>query len=675
MQKQFFSEIIKILQKLDSDEDVKNFLIDILTPSETDEISQRWGIVKGLLLKKPQRTIKKELGVSIAKVTRGAKQLSHKEGGFEKAFHLLNNTKKIDKDKDLQSVREAIDLLDADILKLLEKRFALMPLVAKEKQEKHKSLTDKKREEDILQEKRKMAQARGIPEKLTDALFSNVMEESKYVQVQEMVNLTLKELQTLVRRNKGGKIPLTLTFHSDIDTPISIFLKTCKEKKYSFLFESIGDDEKFARYSFMGCNPKNIFKFLPDKTVEFEKNGKKKIEKCNNPLQFLKDYIKDLSLFEYEDLPRFLGGLVGFMGYEYISYVEDITLQKLTKDDVPFDGMYGEYDKLIIFDHHKNNITLSFLIDSDSNVKESYHNAIKYFMEMLNSIQTYKEISKINNLSICKFKSNFSKKEFMNVVEKLKKDIIDGEIFQIVPSQKFTTNFKGDSFDIYRKLRETNPSPYLYYISFPELSLLGASPETFVQVDNNKASLVALAGTYPRSDNKKEDKIREEMLPKDEKERSEHMMLVDLARNDLGKIAKPGKVEVEKLCYVKKYSKVMHLASLVSCELRKNLHALDVLQAVFPRGTLTGAPKIRAMNILSKIESQRRGPYGGAVGYIGYGGNLDAAICIRSVVVYNEKATVQAGAGVVMDSDPEKEYEECINKAKAVIESVGTVKL
>lgn len=665
MHKQTIDDILYVIQHMQDPSVLQNFLLDILTPQEIHELTTRWAVIKKLSEGQSQRSIRDELGTSISLVTRGSHQYKKGFGGFKVALDVLKE-RYID-DTKIESIRKKIDGIDQKILSLLSERMQLMPKVAAYKHNNNLNLTDLKREEIILEKKRKAAQKLGISSYLIDALFQNLFEESKQKQIASLVNFSEQEVKLLRKNNPKKTIILSIELHNDTDTPIAAFSKLYAQSTHAFLFESLGQENRFDRYSFMGFSPKQTFIFLPDKTVIHTLNGTTKQSLITDPLIFLKEQIGQNEVIKAKNLPRFVGGLVGQLGYEYITALEAIGTHLHKDGEFPYDGMFAEYNQLVIFDHLKQKIILTAALSPDEDIKESYHTAIESLSHTLQTIQNHVEVESISKvpeeIDHTKYISNFTKTAFTVAIKILKKHIYNGDIFQGVLSQKFTCPAKQSLFDVYRKLRQSNPSPYMYLVKFGDVGICGASPETFVQVEDRQISLCALAGTYPRSDNEAEDKQLAIKLTQDAKERAEHMMLVDLARNDLGKASTTGSVEVEKLCFVKKLSKVMHLTSEITGLLKPGLHAIDALKAVFPRGTLTGAPKIRAMNILAQIEPCRRGPYGGAVGYIGYDGNLDAAICIRSVAKHNGVFETQAGAGIVMDSDPQKEYEESFHKA------------
>ena len=482
----------------------------------------------------------------------------------------------------------------------------------------------------------------------------------------------LKEFQSLCKR--GNLIPVYREIFADLDTPVSAFLKIGGTP--SFLLESIVGGEKWARYSFLGSNPSKVIKGW-GKKIEIKETGKKPlIFETEDPVEVLK---KELSVYKPVDvpgLPRFSGGLVGYMGYDMVRFFERVPDRKRPGLDLP-DMFFMLADTMLIFDSLKQKIKIVSNVHLDA---KSSTKAYKEAVEKIDSITERLRSSKIRsqksevrtkNIYKKKFISSFKTQEaFEDAVLKSKEYIASGDIFQVVLSQRFERKSDVEPFDIYRALRVINPSPYMYFINTGDTKIVGSSPEILVRLEGKKIVLRPIAGTRKRGETELEDKSLEDELKKDPKEIAEHIMLVDLGRNDVGRVAEKGSVEVTELMGIERYSHVMHMVSNVEGNLAEGLDAFDVLRACFPAGTVTGAPKVRAMEIIEELEPTKRGPYAGAVGYFSYSGNMDTGITIRTLVIKNNKIYVQAGAGIVADSVPEKEYAETVNKAMGMMKAV-----
>lgn len=476
------------------------------------------------------------------------------------------------------------------------------------------------------------------------------------------------------KQSTGSKATV-LSFCSDIGTPVAIFEKLSRDAFDAFLFESTEGDSRLARYSFLGANPCLTVSFGNGQATIRDRNNLIKEEAVEDPIDYLK---RTLSEFRAQlgdssevDLARlssslpFIGGFVGYMGYGVNQYLDKIAQQAEDPVAVP-EGYYGLYDSCVIFDHQFKRVTvISFqgydharkmvdLISGPSGLQP-----LPISGEALNDSELFRGIS-----------SSVSKETFIDSVEKAKEFIREGQVFQIVLSQRFSTPVAADPINVYRMLIATNPSPYAYYLKFPELVYLGSSPETFVQCREGQVMLRALAGTRRRGTTPEEDEALAQELKADEKEMAEHRMLVDLGRNDLGRICKPGSIKVGEIASLTKYTHVMHLATEVTGELASEHTCFDAFRSCFPAGTVSGAPKVRAMQLLSALEPERRGVYSGSVGYFDLNGNTDGAIAIRSVVLKDGMAHVNAGAGLVYDSKPELEYQETRNKAKSVLQAI-----
>ncbi len=487
------------------------------------------------------------------------------------------------------------------------------------------------------------------------------------------VNLTLEEFKELAQ--KYNVIPVFKEILSDIDTPLSVFLKISSPDRFNFLFESVEQGENIGRYSFIGSSLPVYIK-TKNGFVELYDNGKVKCKKTKDPIDELKTLIQQYKPAQIGDLPPFWGGFVGYLGYDVVHFYEPVP--DIKPDTLQLPDMYFFLsDEVIAFDNVKHTIKIivSAILSEDKPVEEIYKEAVRRIEKIEEKL--YKDIKidripikNIKVVNIENWKSNFKKEDFLKAVEKSKYYIREGDIIQVVISQRFSKKLKTEPINIYRSVRSINPSPYLFYLDLRDIKLIGSSPEILVSVKNGKILTKPIAGTRPRGKNPEEDKLLKENLLKDEKERAEHLMLVDLARNDVGKVAEAGTVKVDRFMYIENYSHVMHIVSDVSGVLRENMHPLDVLKSVFPVGTVSGAPKVRAMQIIEELEPDKRGPYAGAVGYISFDGNIDTAIAIRTAIVQKDNIYIQAGAGIVADSIPEKEYEETVNKAKAMIKAV-----
>lgn len=464
-------------------------------------------------------------------------------------------------------------------------------------------------------------------------------------------------------------LPVMAEIFSDIKTPVSV-LKVLKEAgHHCFLLESAEKSQKWGRYSFIGFNPSVEISCTNGVLTIVEENEEEKIYKTTNPETYIKEILEENKAPNFDWLPTFAGGLVGYFSYDFIKYMEP-NLKLDAKDEEKFkDFDLMLFDKVIAFDNVRQKMMIIVNIKTDD-IEENYENAVLTISEIANLIKTKNPDLNEKGKLKSEFKPLFTKEEFCSMVNKAKNYIKEGDIFQVVLSNRLEANYEGSLLNTYRYLRTTNPSPYMFYFSSDDIEIAGASPETLVKLNGDELSTFPLAGTRPRGKTEKEDMELEIELIQDKKELAEHNMLVDLGRNDLGKISKFGTVEVEKYMSVEKFSHVMHIGSTVKGIIQDDKTALDAIYAVLPAGTLSGAPKIRAMEIINELENNKRGIYGGAIGYIDLRGNLDTAIAIRIAFKKNNKVFVRSGAGIVFDSDPEKEYIETINKAKAVINAI-----
>jgi len=488
-----------------------------------------------------------------------------------------------------------------------------------------------------------------------------------------MVKPTFKEFKE--KSKQGNLIPVYKEVLADLDTPVSAYMKMCGGE-YSFLLESVEGGEKWARYCFLGFDPSIIISIKGNEVV-VERNGQPKsiLITKGNPLIGLKDILARYQPVDVEGLPRFSGGAVGFVSYDMVRSFED--LPEETEDDLEVpDARFVITDTLLIFDNIAQTIKIVSNAHVDNeNIEESYNQAVQNIDRIEKKLRTSLPVN-VNNEnspkidSLNRIESNFEKEHFINAVQKIKNYILEGDVIQVVLAQRLKFNISRDPFTIYRALRSINPSPYMYYLKFGDLKIVGSSPEILVRLEGEKIEVRPIAGTRKRGKSEEEDQALENDLLDDEKELAEHIMLVDLGRNDVGRVAKTNSVTVNEKFTIERYSHVMHIVSNVQGELKKGLDGYDVLAATFPAGTLSGAPKVRAMEIIEELEPTRRGLYGGAVGYISFNGNMDTAIAIRTLLIKNNTAYLGVGAGIVADSIPENEFEETMNKGKALLKAI-----
>jgi anthranilate synthase component 1 len=477
-----------------------------------------------------------------------------------------------------------------------------------------------------------------------------------------MITPSSSEIEALAK--EYSIIPICKEIYADIITPITLLRKISEISQRYYLLESIEGGEKWARYSFLGFNP-IIRVTCKNKTVTIE-NGETKEIKTGKPFEVLRDLLKQYKAPKLKGMPPFTGGLVGYFSYEMIGYAEPVLKLKSSEFN-DFDLML--FDKVIAYDHLKQKISIVVNMRTDQ-VLEGYGKAVADLENLTRIITEVTPFTRQRTISKPSFTCNVTKEEYCRIVERTKDYIVDGDIFQAVISRRFTTEYKDSLLNAYRVLRTTNPSPYMVFIQNDEVQLISTSPETLVRLKDGKLTTFPIAGSRPRGEDKEEDEALERELLADEKELSEHNMLVDLARNDVGKISEYAGVRVTDYMRIQRYSRIMHITSEVEGDIRKDRDALDAIEAILPAGTLSGAPKIRACEIIEEMEQEPRGIYGGAIGYIDFTGNMDTCIAIRMAVKKNDRVYVQAGGGIVADSIPEKEYEESANKARAVIEAI-----
>ena len=465
-------------------------------------------------------------------------------------------------------------------------------------------------------------------------------------------------------------IPVCREMLSDIRTPIEVLRILRNVSQHVYILESVENQEKWGRYTFLGYNPKmEITCINGELTVKDVVTGRTETTQQSHPADYIKKLLAGYSSPKIEGFPSFTGGLVGYFSYDYIKYSEP-TLNLDAEDEEHFkDVDLMLFDKVIAFDNIHQKIMLITNISSED-IDAEYARAEKELAEMEELIRHGKPADIPPARLTSEFRRLFDKEQYCAMVEKAKRYIYEGDIFQVVLSNRLDADFEGSLFDAYRVLRATNPSPYMFFFSSDDMEIAGASPETLVKLENGVLHTFPLAGTRPRGATDEQDKQLEAELLRDEKELSEHNMLVDLGRNDIGKISKFGSVEVEKYMSIERYSHVMHIGSTVRGEILDSKSALDAVDAILPAGTLSGAPKLRACEIINELENNKRGVYGGAVGYIDFRGNLDTCIAIRLAFKKNGRVFVRSGAGIVADSVPENEFNECINKAKAVMNAL-----
>jgi anthranilate synthase component 1 len=463
----------------------------------------------------------------------------------------------------------------------------------------------------------------------------------------------------------GNLIPVYREIMADMDTPVTAF-KKLDDGRFSFLLESIEGGEKWARYSFLGSSPSLIVRSKGN-VVEIIENGLTTALTVDDPLACLRDILARFSPVEVEGLPRFFGGAVGYLGYDMVRHFEHLPTNKPAVIGA-YDAYFLITDTIVIFDNMRQKIKVvsNAHLDGDTSPEQAYGKATEKIESIIRRLRTPlpAETTAPSGKKI-ELRSNVTREDYEAAVEKAKEYVRAGDIIQVVPSQRFSGELSADPFDIYRVMRTLNPSPYMFFLRLDDTVIAGASPEVMVRKEGNRVELRPIAGTRPRGDTAAEDTRLAEELLADPKERAEHVMLVDLGRNDLGRVCATGSVNVTELMIIERYSHVMHIVSNVQGDLECGRDAFDLVRATFPAGTLSGAPKVRAMEIIDELEPVRREIYGGAVGYFSFSGNMDLAITIRTLVIKDGMVHLQAGGGVVADSDPAAEWQETVNKAMA----------
>jgi len=472
------------------------------------------------------------------------------------------------------------------------------------------------------------------------------------------------------KAKKGNLIPVFREILADTETPVSAFLKI-KEGDFGYLLESVEGGEKWGRYSFLGTAPSVVVKGEGN-CVSVIRDGKcEKITAEGNPLLVLKRVLAEYRPVEVEGLPRFFGGAVGTLGYDMVRFFEPLHFKK--DDRTTPDFFFMLTDTLLLFDNVKHRIkVISNAFIGEDDLKVVYESAIEKIDALIHRLvqPLPAQIPAGSHAPVAAPKSNFTRDQYKKAVLSAKEYIKAGDIFQVQISQRFSSRLKAEPFMVYRALRSINPSPYMFYLHMGERHMVGTSPEVLVRLEGERVELRPIAGTRPRGQSPEEDLSLEKELLADPKERAEHVMLIDLGRNDVGRVCQYGTVKVDEVMVIERYSHVMHIVSNVIGRLLPGKDAFDVLRACFPAGTVTGAPKIRAMEIIDELEPEGRSLYAGAVGYFSYQGNMDTCITIRTIIIEGDVATIQAAAGIVADSDPDREYEETMNKAKAMLEAI-----
>ena len=486
-----------------------------------------------------------------------------------------------------------------------------------------------------------------------------------------MIQPTFKEFCQLAKQ--GNLIPIYQELLMDLETPLSFF-KRLERDRYSFLLESVEGSERWARYSFLGTQPHCIFKARGNR-VEIIENGKSKTLVSDAPLKLLEELLRGYQTVTVSGVPPFFGGALGYVAYNAVEQFHEIASDK--KDPLGMPEIFFLFvQTLIAFDNLKHTIKIidNVRVDEETDLRRAYEQATRRIEKAVSSLQKKPRGIEPRDVSEGKgerpFRSNLTREGFQKIVSKAKEYIKAGDIIQAVLCQRLETETATDPFEIYRALRFINPSPYMFYLELEDFRIIGSSPETMVRLTGDTIELRPIAGTRRRGSTSEEEKALEADLLSDPKERAEHIMLVDLGRNDVGRVARVGTVEVNELMAIERYSHVIHIVSNVRGQLAADKTPFDLFVSAFPAGTVSGAPKIRAMQIISELEPEKRALYAGAIGYFGYNGSLDTCIVIRTIVMKGKKVFIHAGAGIVADSDPEMEYQETLNKARAMLKAV-----
>jgi anthranilate synthase component 1 len=470
-----------------------------------------------------------------------------------------------------------------------------------------------------------------------------------------------------------NRIPLMCEILADLDTPLSTYTKIC-HSSYSYLFESVEGGEKWGRYSIIGLPAKKIISVTGKKITIMENNKCVNEYNTDDPLAEIEKIQKSYKVPQIENMPRFNGGLVGYFGYETIKYIEPKLNKNNKKDPIGSpDILLMVSDEVIVFDNLSGKLFI--IVHANPEKNDAYLNAKKRLDEVIEMLRNNKikesQSDKSRDVDENDFVSGFTQKNYENAVDTIKNYIVNGDAMQVVLSQRLSIPFESKPINLYRALRSLNPSPYMYFLDLGDFQIVGSSPEILVRLEENIVTVRPIAGTRPRGITETEDLALENDLLQDPKELAEHLMLIDLGRNDVGRVADMGSVNLTDKMIIERYSHVMHIVSNVTGRLKKDMNAIDVLRSTFPAGTVSGAPKIRAMEIINELEPVKRGVYSGAVGYISWNGNMDTAIAIRTAVIKDKTLHIQAGAGIVADSIPQNEWDETMNKGRAIFKAVS----
>ena len=478
-----------------------------------------------------------------------------------------------------------------------------------------------------------------------------------------------------IKSQNFNRVPLVREVLADLDTPLSTYLKLANAP-YSYLFESVQGGEKWGRYSIIGLPCKKVIKISGHEISQYENDTLVTQQTVDDPLQWINDYQESFNVYEDENLPRFTGGLVGYFGYETIGYIEKRLAASNKPDPLETpDILLMVSEEVVVFDNLAGKLFIIVHVDLDDadldNALEKGEARLQKIADGLRQPLPEKVDHVAQTVREEDFISGFTEEGYKDAVRKAKQYIVDGDVMQVVLSQRLTIPFNAPPLDLYRALRSLNPSPYMYYLDLGDHHIVGSSPEILVRLEDDEVTVRPIAGTRPRGVDESADIALEKELLADPKELAEHLMLIDLGRNDAGRVSKTASVKLTEKMMVERYSHVMHIVSNVTGELKEGMSAMDVLRATFPAGTVSGAPKIRAMEIIDEFEPVKRGIYSGAVGYLSWNGNMDTAIAIRTAVIKDKHLSIQAGAGIVYDSIPENEWAETMNKARAIFRAVS----
>lgn len=485
------------------------------------------------------------------------------------------------------------------------------------------------------------------------------------------IHPTLEEFRELA--TPGALVPVYREILADLETPVTAYMKIARDQEYSFLLESVERADKIGRYSFLGAKPSLVFRSRGT-SVTIIRDGRASTYESKDPLNELRKLMASYKAVHIEGLPAFHGGAVGYMSYDQVRFMERLPDNNPDPLELP-DLYFMITDTILIFDHVNNRLKIVSNAHVQGDTAAAYHEAVRKIDNLERTLRKPLMVAseRLHSAPASghnEFKSSFTREGFCDAVRKAKEYIKAGDIFQVVLSQRFEREIYSSPINLYRALRCINPSPYMTLVRYPDVTLVGCSPEVMTQVGNGRCMVRPIAGTRPRGASPADDMALEAELLADQKEIAEHIMLVDLGRNDVGRVSKPGTVAPSRLMTIERYSHVMHIVSEVEGELKEGEDAYSALHATFPAGTVSGAPKIRAMEIIDELEPVRRGPYAGGCGYISFSGDMDTCIVIRTMVIKDGVAYVQAGAGIVYDSDPDREYDETVNKAKALLRAV-----